>query len=478
MIMIIMVQQFVDRRSEIEALEGEFKMDKAGLAIVYGRRRVGKTELLLHFLKDKEGIFFHADRRGYKENLAEFQKVAAETLGNPLFERARFETWQDMFKELLAAMGDRRLVVIDEYPYLIEEGANDEFQKIWDTILSKSKVFLVLIGSSMAMMEREVLSQGAPLYGRRSMQLRVDKFPWEELRGFFPSYSTESIIEAYSVLDGIPLYLEQFSGSKGIFKNIEDNYLRKDAFLFEEAEFLLLEEFREPRRYFSILRAIASGKRRYGEIADTTAMDKTLLSKYLSSLKELRIITDDLPLLEGKTRLRRYRLMDNYYRFWFRYIFPFKHLVDMGRSSEVLDIVKDSFSEHVSGTFEEVVRDALLRHGPWTDVGAWWDRKGETEIDAIALDKRSGKVLFVETKWTNRAVGWNTVEGLVEKSELPQIGRKMQRSYLVVSRSGFTRSCLGRMESEGILHWDLDDIGRMVWGDRSLREGSPGHPVQ
>ncbi len=465
--MIIMVQQFVDRRYELDALEREFKKEKAGLAIVYGRRRVGKTELLLHFLKNKKAIFFHADRRGYKENLVEFQRVAAETLENPLFERARFESWHDMFRELLPALGDMRLVVIDEYPYLIEEGANEEFQKIWDTLLSGSQVFLVLIGSSMSMMERKVLAHGAPLYGRRSMQLRVDKFPWEELRGFFPSYTTQGIIETYSVLDGIPLYLEQFSGSRGVLENIEENYLRKDAFLFEEAEFLLLEEFREPRRYFSILRAIASGKRRYGEIADATAMDKTLLSKYLSSLKELRMITDDLPLLEDRTRLRRYRLTDNYYRFWFRYVFPNKHLVDMGRSREVMSTVRETFSEHVSRTFEEVVRDVLQRHGPWTDVGAWWDRKGENEIDAIALDKRSGKVMFAETKWTDRAVGWNTVGRLIEKSDLPPVGQKMERSYLVASRSGFTGPCLRRMGSEGILHWDLDDIGRMVWGDRS-----------
>ncbi len=458
-----MVQQFVDRRSELDALEREFEKDGAGLAVVYGRRRVGKTELLLHFLKDREAIFFHADRRGYRENLVEFQRAASEAIGNPLFEKAGFESWHEMFRELLPAMGENRLVVIDEYPYLIEEGANEEFQKIWDTLLSKSQVFLVLIGSSISMMEQKVLAKSAPLYGRRSMQLRVDKFPWEELWGFFPSYSTSEIIETYSVLDGIPLYLEQFSGTKGVLKNIEENYLRKDAFLFEEADFLLLEEFREPRRYFSILRAIASGKRRFGDIADKTAMDKTLLSKYLSSLKVLRMIDDDLPLLEDRTRLRRYRLTDNYYRFWFRYVFPNRHLVDVGRSSDVVRTVRETFSEHVSSTFEEVVRDVLLRHGPWTEVGAWWDRKGENEIDAIALDGRSGRVLFAETKWTNRAVGWKTVERLIEKSELPKVGRKAERSYLVASRSGFTEPCLRRMESEGILHWDLDDIRGMVW---------------
>ena len=462
--MIIVFQQFVNRGFELEALEREYKAKKAGLAVIYGRRRVGKTELLLHFAREKGHIFFQADRRGYKENISEFQRIAAESLDNPLFGRARFDSWHEMFVELLPTMGSTRLVVIDEYPYLIEEGANEEFQRVWDTLLSKSDVFLVLIGSSMSMMENKVLAHGAPLYGRRTMQLRVDKFPWHELRGFFPSYSTKDLIETYSILDGIPLYLRQFTGSSGVLKNIEANYLRKDSFLFEEAEFLLREEFREPRRYFAILRAISSGKRAYGEIADETGMDKTLLSKYLSSLRELRMIDDDLPMFDDRTRLRRYRLTDNYYRFWFRYILPNRQLIDVGRSAELMTIVRGSLDEHASMAFEDIVKDTLLRQGPWTEVGAWWDRKGENEIDVIATDGRSRKVLFAEVKWRSRAVGWRTVKGLIEKSELPKVDRKWEKSYLVVSRSGFTERCLERMESENVLHWDLEDIGDIAWG--------------
>ena len=197
--MIIVVQQFINRSLELETLERNFKGKEAGLAVIYGRRRVGKTELLLHFAKEKGHTFFQADRRGYKENVSEFQRIATEALDNPLFGRARFDSWHEMFREILPIMGDVRLVVIDEYPYLIEEGANEEFQRVWDTLLSKSNVFLVLIGSSMSMMENKVLAHGAPLYGRRTMQMRVDKFPWHELRGFYPSYSMRALIEAASV---------------------------------------------------------------------------------------------------------------------------------------------------------------------------------------------------------------------------------------------------------------------------------------
>jgi AAA+ ATPase superfamily predicted ATPase len=291
------------------------------------------------------------------------------------------------------------------------------------------------------------------------MQLRVDRLRWEDLRGFFPAYSTEQVIEAYSVLDGIPLYLKQFSDALDVPENIERNLLRKDALLYEEAEFLLLEEFREPRRYFAILQAIASGKRRFGEIADVTSAEKSALSKYLSSLEELRIITDDLPFGAEGGRLRRYRLSDNYLHFWFRYVFPNKALVEVGRSREVVGIVSETFPEHVSRTFESVVRDALLRRGPWRSVAPWWDRKGENEIDAIAVDERAGRALFAEAKWTGRKVGWGSVQDLIRKSELAPVDPLMERSYLVASRSGFTTSCMDRMDSEGVLHWDLDDLG-------------------
>jgi AAA+ ATPase superfamily predicted ATPase len=308
------------------------------------------------------------------------------------------------------------------------------------------------------MMERGVLSRGAPLYGRRTMQLRVERFHWRDLHGFFPDHGAEQVIEVFSVLDGIPLYLEQFSGDRTIAKNLMDSYLRKDAFLYEEAEFLLLEEFREPRRYFSILRTIASGKRTFGEIADGTSLDKTTLSKYLSILQDLRLVVDDLPFGGESSRLRRYRLSDNYLRFWFRYVYPNKQLVEVGRSKEILGIIRETFPEHVSVTFEEVVRDELIMRGPWTSVRPWWDRKGENEVDAVAVDERGRRVMFVEAKWTRRPVGWRTVHGLMEKSSLVPVDRRWDPSYLVVSRSGFTRSCLERMDIEGVEHWGLEDL--------------------
>jgi len=449
----------VDRLPELEALEREYAKGQAGLAVVYGRRRVGKTELLLHFMEGKGGIYFLSDRRGYKENLSEFQRTAAAALGTPLLGRASFGSWLEMFEQLVGLMGDRRVVVIDEYPYLIEEGANDEFSKVWDAVLSRSRILLVLVGSSLSMMERAVLSATAPLYGRRSMQLRVGALRWRDVAGFLPAYSTEQLIEAYSVLDGIPLYLKQFSDGRGVLENVRECCLRKDAFLYEEAEFLLLEEFREPRHYFSILHAIASGKRRYGEISDATSMDRSSLSKYLSNLKELRIITDDVPYGGEARRLRRYRLSDNYLEFWFRYVFPNKPLVEAGRAGDVLDAIGATFPEHASRVFESVIREELLARGPWRTVEPWWDRKGENEIDAVAVDPPRGRALFAEAKWTARPVAWDVVEGLMRKAAMVPVSDRFDWSFLVASRSGFTAACLDRMESEGVWHWDLGELG-------------------
>ena len=456
-----MPQQFVDREFELKSLEEEYRKPRAGFAIVYGRRRVGKTEILLQFLKGKEGIYFLADRRGYKENIREFQKVAAPIVKDPMFERVEFESWYDMFTHLSVLLDKSRkiVIVIDEYPYLIEEGVNEEFQKIWDMILSKMNVLLVLVGSSVSMMEKAVLFYGAPLYGRRTMQLHVRKLPFIEIKNFFPRYKIEELIEAYSILDGIPLYLRQFSDEITIEENLKRNYFRKDAFLYEEAEFLLREEFREPRKYFSILEALAQGKRTFGEIVDTTKMDKSTVSKYVSVLENLHIIETDLPFGVKKSRLKRYKIADNYLLFWFRYVYPHRTLIEMNRSDILVDTVKETFDMYVSVVFEKVIKELLLHKQEWHDISSWWNRRGE-EIDVVAVNKRRKEVLFAEVKWRNRKMGWTEYEELRRKSELVQGLEDYRKKYLLVNKGGFHDK--DKLAEEGAELWDLRKIEEII----------------
>ncbi|MCD6461276.1 MAG: ATP-binding protein [Thermoplasmata archaeon] len=461
-----MVQQygFLDREAELRALEEEYDRGRSSLAVIYGRRRVGKTEITLQLIKKKGGIYFLADRRGYRANLREFQRTVARELDLPLFAEAAFDSWTEMFESYTRVLKERdgpRILVVDEYPYLIEEGANEEFQRIWDTNLSKSGMFLILVGSSMGMMENRVLGYGSPLYGRRNIQLRVGKLPFREVRKFFPRYGPEKVVEAYGLLDGIPLYLRQFTDHLSIEENLRRNYLRKDAFLFEEGEFLLREELREPRRYFGILRTIARGKRTFGEIADDTGLDKASLSKYLSNLHELHIITEDLPLVGGKSRMKRYRISDNYLKAWFRYVNPNKALVETGRIDELLEEIRKDLPAYMGGVLEDIVWDILYHDLGWQKVGGWWNRRGD-EIDIVALDPLRKRVLFGEVKWGRRKATPGDLERLMERAEMVPVTPEYAKEYLLVSRAGFTKGCRERKDGmdkgPAIGLWTLSDL--------------------
>jgi hypothetical protein len=468
-----MVQPIIDREFELRSLREQRAGKKAGLAIVYGRRRVGKTFLLSHFLEEASGIYFLAGRRDVPGNLREFQRLAGEYLGDELFGRIEFGTWAEMFSELCKKLfGKKAVIVIDELPYMAGQGVMEDMQKAWDHHLSKSKILLVLSGSSIGMMERLTMDYGAPLYGRRTMQLRVERMPAWHASGFFPSWSLKESIEAFSVLDGIPFYLRQFDDGLTLLENLERNYLRKDRVLYEEAEVLLRSEVREFGSYFSVLRAISDGHRGFGDIAVTTGRDKPSLSKYLSNLLEMRVVREDQPYGADRQRLRRYRLADNYYTFWFRFVLPNRHLVESEHIDPLLDIIRRDMPMHVSRVFEQVVRETVVHFLGYPDCQAWWNRVGD-EIDAVAADATRKTVLLGEVKWGD--AGYREYQALKEKGRLAGLPAGHDVKYLL--------ACGGKikdrpeLEREGVLALDMRDLARMFSaeaGRKAKRRGRRG----
>src|SRR3989338_4309960 len=294
-----MFQQFVGREKELEFLENMYNAGlEAQFAVIYGRRRVGKTELVKTVSSGKPHVYFLADERGEKENLRELQKAFAVHFQDSLLEKAGFGSWPDLFLEVSKKKWGKRLIIaIDEFPYLIksDKATPSVFQKIWDSHLSKKNVLFILLGSSISMMEKKVLAKNSPLYGRRTGQWKLMPLEFSETRAFLPHWTMEEQIKAYSIADGIPLYLKKLNHSETINENLAEKVLKNGAFLYEEAEILLKSELREPANYFNILKAIASGKNRFGEIANTTELEKSKVSKYLSNLIMLHFIQKEFP---------------------------------------------------------------------------------------------------------------------------------------------------------------------------------------
>ncbi len=403
----IMSQQFVDREEELAFLDEAWKRGPQ-LIVIYGRRRIGKTELLLRFARDRPHLYFLADKTSIPNNLRRLARRMADYLGRPSFARISFQDWESLFREFVEWKGEERMVmIIDEFPYLIElsRSVPSEFQVIWDEILSKrDDIVLVLCGSSIGIMESEVLGYRSPLYGRRTGQWKVREIHPLRVREFVPGYTLEDSFRVYGVLGGVPAYLSQLDGSKGFWENVRDLLLRKGSPLYEEVDNLLRMELREPKNYKLVLQALAEGKRRVTEIANLTGLDKALVSRYLEVLRTMDLVAYETPLLESpSTKRRRYYISDKYFRFWFRYVQPNREMIEEGRSDELITLIRRDFDAYMGPVFEEIVRKSVHRILPFTPLKVgrhWWKERGEArEIDLLAVGE--GSVALVEVKWSD-----------------------------------------------------------------------------
>jgi len=427
-------------------------------------RRIGKTELVKQFIKEKEHIYFLADTRTDRENIKEMQRAVSSQIQNPLFERVEFTDWVEFFRESVALLEGRVVIVIDEFPYLVEsnKAIPSIFQKIWDLILSDADVCLILLGSSITMMENYTLDYRAPLYGRRTAQLQLQPLKFKHL-GKFLDYPIEELVRVYAVTDGVPLYLMKFDSGLNFEENLLANVFRVGKFLYQEAEVLLKQELRETARYFSILKAIAFGKHRFGEIAGFTGLDKSVISRYLGNLAMRRLVVKEHPVTQKKeVRNARYINSSNYLNFWFGFVYPYRSLIEEGRTDMLLDLIRDDFNSYLGFVFEKVCREFLWEQDlPFTFVriGRWWHK--DKEIDIVALNEETKEIAFFEVKWSDLDIGAaKRVLGKLEaKSEFVDWNKGTRVEYfgLIAKRLDGKES----LAEAGHLCYDLEDMQGM-----------------
>ena len=452
---------FINRKNELEFLDQKFKQPDAQMVVIYGRRRTGKTELIKQFCKDKEFIYFLADKRGTVLNTSRFTSIAVEHFNDI---PPKIEDFYLLFEYIKRRLDPEKkmVLIIDEFSYLVEkdDSISSVFQGIWDEVLMNENVFLILCGSSISMMEHGVLSYKSPLYGRRTGQWKMSAFSFKEMREFFPGFLMTERAEIYGVLGGIPLYLKQFK-KRNLFSNIEEKIMTKGELLYEEVEFLLREELREYSSYYSILEAIAAGRTRIIEIADHSKIKAGDLPKYLDILIKLDIIEKVHPVTEKeKTKKTIYRIRDNFFNFWFKFVFPHKSDIEMGNSQKVMDIIKQDFSSYMGHIFEDIVKEFMIELNAknvlpfnFMKIGTWWS--GDKEIDLVALSKN--EALFVECKWQSRKTDIDVLEKLIETAQFVNWQREKDY-YAVVSRSGFTLRAEDYAREKGILLFGEDEM--------------------
>ena len=452
--------KFIGRQRELDSLEAEYGKD-GGFVVLYGRRRVGKTTLIKQFIKDKTAFYFLATEEVEAQSMKRFAGVISRTTGNPILKKVAFADWLDLFHIIADYLPlKKKVLVIDEFPYLVKTNAAfpSILQNAWDEVLKDSNVTLILCGSLIGMMQKHALSYDSPLYGRRTAQIRLAPLSFPEVYAA-QSLSFELAVEQYAITGGVPKYLEFFESGENLLRQVESTILSKNGFLYEEPNFLLKDEVQSAVNYFSIIKAIADGNHKLGKIAGALNSETSALTPYLSTLSDLGFITKGTPVTEKnpeKSRKGLYFISDNFVRFWFRYVYPYKGELELDNTQLVLDeIQKDFIQSFVAFAYEDICKaifaDLCRRQAVAfvpSRIGAYWlnDLDSDTEIDVMAVDHQNRRVFAGECKYHIKPVDAPVYFTLAEKvrcsTEIQTAFKGYQIIYGVFSKSGFTQRLL------------------------------------
>jgi AAA+ ATPase superfamily predicted ATPase len=442
---------FANREKELKLFNDEYASSRFAFTILYGRRRVGKTALLKEFIANKPAIYFLVTLENFTIVLKRLQTIVADFLEDSFLKNLEIRDIKQLFEYLAQRDFPQKLIiVIDEFQYLskIDNSIPSQFQYIVDEILKEKNIHLVLCGSIISMMYEQTLSYSSPLYGRRTSAIKLEAIEFEHLKAFFPHKTKEQHIELYSVLYGVPKYLEMFKECGDIFQSIERNILSPQGYLYNEPQFILQNEVNEPITYFSILESIASGEHKLGHIAGKLGKNVQNITAFITKLIELDIIYKDVPVTETnplKSKKGLYFIKDNFFRFWFTYVLPYKSQLEMGNASYVVSKIKENFNGFVSPVYETLAIAYLLRNYNLLRCGRWWDKN--EEIDAVGIGEDF--VIVAECKYSNKKVGRDVLRNLQEKAK--KIKSELPIKHVVLfSKSGFTDE-LKKLQSKEVV---------------------------
>lgn len=448
---------FIGRKAELTSLERLYASERFEFAVIYGRRRVGKTALINEFVKNKENIFFTGVESNAKQNLENLSRCIME-FGTGTAADTMFASFQAALEYVFRLSEERRLVfVMDEYPYAARASKSlaSTLQLLIDQYKDRSRLVLILCGSSMSYMEDKVLAYKAPLYGRKTAQFKIHPFDFFETRQYFQQYSPEDQAAAYGIVGGTPHYLMQFNRNTSLEENVKNTYLNPNSAIFEEPGNLLKQEVREPAIYNAIITAIATGSGKMSEIAGKVGEDSGVCSVYIKNLISLGIIKKETPYGEKSVRKTIYTIEDPMFRFWYRFIPRYSSIIFRGIGDLAYERIAPQIPDYMGETFEEICRQYLWKlmvKGKCTvefdDLGRWWGTNPKTreqeEIDLMGSDGEN--VLLGECKWTSEKVGLAVLEKLVNRTELFHY---RNYSFYLFSKSGFTAGCIDKAAEMG-----------------------------
>ena len=461
---------FIGRERELASLDNLYHSGKFEFVVLYGRRRVGKTALINHFIDGKNAIYFMGVESNAKQNLENFSKSVIE-YASGIAADTSFASFQAALEAVFQLSENERVILaIDEYPYVARASKPlaSTLQLLIDKYKDQSRLMLILCGSSMSYMEDHVLAYKAPLYGRRTAQIKLQPFDFIETCRYFKRFSAEDKALAYGVMGGTPQYLLQMNDRLSIEENIKNTYLNPTSSLFEEPTNLLKQEVREPAIYTAIITAIATGASRMSEIANKVGENTNICASYLKNLVALGIVQKETPYGEKASKKSVYSIDDNMFRFWYRFVPENASMIARGAADLVYKRIEPHLSTYMGKAFEEICKQYLWKlllsgQSPieFTSLGRWWGndpvQKCQAEIDIMGEQDKS-TALFAECKWTAEKVDIAVLRTLMERSELFPYEKK---HYFIFSKSGFTKGCMEQAK-------ELGNVSLVTYGEMLL----------
>lgn len=471
---------FVNREKELSFLNKLYKNKSSDLFILYGRRRIGKTKLILEFNKNKKSIYYLSSQEGDLINIKNLQKELA-SFTEKEFLNLNISTWYDLFYLFYKfyKKNEKLVLCIDEFPYLIKKNnaIPSIFQKIWDQLLVNKNILLILTGSSMSVMEKKVLNIKSPLYGRRTAQWDLKPIPFKHIVGFIPKQNIEDLFKYYFIFGGIPAYLNKIDSNKSFVENIADLIFTKGNYLNQEGNLLINYEFSESTNYKLILGAISRGYLKQKEIVEQTFLDYSLVSKYLFVLKSLFLIKEEIPVTEKRSfKGRLYKINDNYLEFFNRYLTSNLSFLESNNPQEIYNYYKEDINKYFGYKFEDLIKELfegnyLSLSGKYSSFGRMWGKvsykynlstdQKTYEIDIVGLDPVLKNILFCEVKWKKDVNAEHIAKELISKSKYVSWNKeKRSQEFVIVAKSFFKK--ITSFEDKKITCLDLNDISKRL----------------
>ena len=466
---------FVDRQQELDFLNSLLTRKHPGpaqLILMFGRRRVGKSELLLKWATQSGLNYIYWE--AVKENATQQRRrLLAKIMNVPLASTPIYHSWPDLWDAAAPLLlAKRHILILDELPYAADADSAmlSALQYAWDQHFQKSESILALCGSRVHVMET-LFARQSPLFGRMTAQWHLNPLPFSSLAEFFPKWDADERVAAYAILGGIPAYLNWLEPGLALVDNIRQVMLDAGSMFLAEPAFLLYDEVRDPNNYLAILKAIGGGAHTLTEISERAFIPSTSANFYLNTLQELRLVERRLPVTQPKversrSRSGRYHLSDPYFRFYFQFLEPYLSASPFD-PDQAIEAVRRNLRAFVGATaFEDLARQWVWAQGkagqlPFTpdNIGSHWSSR--VQVDVVALNWQTHDILLGECKWGADRVDRQVIRELLEEKtplvlkDLPEAGAGWNVHYAVFGRKGFTPAAKDEMNKVHGLLIDL-----------------------